>query len=147
MRTEACEDEVIVSTRRDVPVLLGKCHARSIFHLERNRNYHETFRMRSHENDDAPRACSQGQPGASNCTYCTARPLGNFPIPHTWTPHPPATAAAALLCMLPWAALLGSKQYLVCSLDDCTPTTARLLAYKRHCLFCQLGLFLAKSLY
>lgn len=75
MRTWVCEEEVSVSTRRDVPVLLGKCHALFIFHLERNGNYQETFTMRSHENDDTPRAHSQGQLGASNCTYYTVNPV------------------------------------------------------------------------
>ena len=38
---------------------------------------------------------------ASNHAYYTVRPVWNFPIPHTYTPHAPAASAAALFCMLP----------------------------------------------
>lgn len=109
MRTFVCEQEVIVSTRRDVAVLFRKIHALSIFHLERNRNCPETCVMSAHH--DTPRAimftgaAGSFHPDLSHCT------VWNSPSQPPNPTHPSTCTPALLLpCSAAPLASLGSKR-------------------------------------
>lgn len=135
MRSRVCEQEVIVSTRK--AVLFRKIHTLSIFPLERKRNWPETCVMRSHENDATPRGimftgATRSFPQA--CQHCTVWNGPSHPLQHLH-PQLPGTLSspAALLC---WPLWRHWGNNLVSSSAHCTPTAARLLTYRRHCVLC-----------